>query len=86
MPSEHKSSDLVLRCMVGGLFRAGVLDGKGAMMPYQAGDKVRILRGRYAGQVMTVRECTDDEVFLAELPSRESMSKLNVELVETGHG
>jgi hypothetical protein len=49
---------------------------------YAPGEKVRILRGKFAGEIMTVRVCTSDEVFLAERPKRESMSKGNLERVE----
>jgi hypothetical protein len=46
---------------------------------YKTGDKVRVLRGEYAGKIMTVRECTSDEIHLIECPKRSAMSKGNVE-------
>ncbi len=52
------------------------------MKMYKTGDKVKVLRGQYAGQIMTVRECTEDEIHLIECPRREAMSKGNVEPAE----
>jgi hypothetical protein len=49
------------------------------MRAYKTGDKVRIIRGQYAGQVMTVRTATNDYVALIESPRRDVMSKQNVE-------
>lgn len=46
---------------------------------YVAGDPVRIVRGPLAGQILTVRESTNDWVMLKEAGSREVMSKGNVE-------
>lgn len=46
---------------------------------YRPGEKVRVLRGKHADQVMTVREATNDYVCFEELPKRECMSKGNVE-------
>ncbi len=46
---------------------------------YPPGSKVRILRGELAGQVLTVFECTADEIRFVERPKREVMSKDNVE-------
>ena len=50
---------------------------------YHMGDRVRILRGKYAGQVMTVHQSANDWVTLNETmqrdPSRYVMSKGNVE-------
>jgi hypothetical protein len=82
--------------MVARLFCDGLLRGPRAMsapkrnsqgdkrliQTYKPGDKVRILLGTYSGQVMTVRESTSDEVWLLEMPKRNSMSKGNIEKVE----
>lgn len=46
---------------------------------YREGDRVRILRGSLAGQIMTVRESSNDWVTFKETPKREVMSKGNVE-------
>ena len=53
---------------------------------YKAGDRVKILRGTYADQVMTVADSANDWVTLQEVmkkdPSRYAMSKGNVEPAE----
>ena len=49
---------------------------------YKPGDKVRILLGPYAKEIMTVRQCVGDEVWLTELPKRHVMSKGNIERIE----
>jgi hypothetical protein len=80
-----------------GLFCDGVLCGALAMSAlrktssgdaeqrrtemYKPGDKVRILLGPYAKEIMTVRQCVGDEVWLTELPKRHVMSKGNIERV-----
>jgi hypothetical protein len=46
---------------------------------YAAGEKVKILRGKLAGQTMTVNQSANDWVLLDEMGSREVMSKGNVE-------
>lgn len=53
------------------------------MRQYAEGEKVRILRGKYAGQTLTIRQSANDWVMLVEVPSaRELMSKGNVEPIE----
>lgn len=50
---------------------------------YRMGDRVKILRGKYAGQVMVVHHSANDWVTLKETmykdPSRYVMSKGNIE-------
>lgn len=50
---------------------------------YKKGDRIRILRGVYAGQIMTVADSANDWVTMQEImkkdPSRWVMSKGNVE-------
>jgi hypothetical protein len=53
---------------------------------YPPGSKVRVLRGALAGQILTVRACSLDEIYLAECPKSQSMSKLNVEPIEVKPG
>jgi len=56
------------------------------MRQYKMGDRVRILRGKFAGQVMTVHQSANDWVTLKETmhkdPSRYVMSKGNVDPAE----
>lgn len=40
------------------------------------------MRGVMAGQILTIRLCTKDEIYLLERSRCEVMSKLNVEPVE----
>lgn len=53
------------------------------MRQYHEGDKVRIVRGQFKGQVMTIHQSANEWVTLKELakkdPSRWVMSKGNVE-------
>jgi hypothetical protein len=49
------------------------------MRQYKPGEKVRILRGAFAGSIMTVRESSNDWLVLHEMAKRDVMSKQNVE-------
>lgn len=46
---------------------------------YKTGDKVRVVRGKLAGQVLTIFQTSNDWVMLLEMARREVMSKGNVE-------
>jgi len=46
---------------------------------YREGDRVRILRGSLAGQVLTIQQSSNDWVTFKETLKRELMSKGNVE-------
>jgi hypothetical protein len=52
------------------------------MRNYKTGDQVRILRGKLAGQILTVRDSANDWVMLNEALNREVMSKGNVEPID----
>lgn len=49
------------------------------MRMYKPGDRVRVLRGALAGEVLTVHQSSNDWVTFKEMRSREVMSKGNVE-------
>lgn len=59
--------------------RTAVLVVARHMRTYAPGEQVKILRGRLAGQTMTVLASENDCVMLKETPHREVMSKGNVE-------
>lgn len=79
--------------VVFGLYGSWICHGADATMSgepqgrmYPPGTKVRVLRGQFAGQVMTIAECTANEIRFVGRPSREIMSKENVEPAETQEG
>jgi hypothetical protein len=59
--------------------RTAVIVAARHMRHYATGDKVKVLRGKLAGQIMTIEDSANDWVILDASHSREVMSKGNVE-------